>query len=335
MIVSILSLIATLSLDVARNLCNQGLGLGFDTDVAASTSSGSSRFTATPAPVGSTTATPGLPYPPLAIVACTGIAVSPIVITTAYPHGISTRGVGGMSCVIVGITGNLAANNIDADPRSRTIGLPAGIIAVPTGPTTLALYGQDFVSGAIVPIAGSGAYTGGGSIAPALTDGSILIGRDTARENTAPPRIVIIPRKGRYSSRSGSIPFARAEEERRQISQRAIRTEREVWDVMCWGQATPPDPARDYDATKALAHAVIDSAHLLFGATNTDEEGVWLDEKERATQQIKAGHAYTFGLVVAVPVLDNALPYAPSGTVIIPTTRTQTPDGTVETGCMG
>ncbi len=62
---------------------------------------------------------------------------------------------------------------------------------------------------------------------------------------------------------------------------------------------------------------------------------MWLDEKERATQQIKAGHAYTFGLTLAIPVLDNALPFAPGGTVFDPTTRTQTPDGTIETGCSG
>lgn len=326
---SILSLIATLSLDVARVLVNGGAGLGFNATLAGQTSNGSGNFTS------AIDVSTGIPFPPLAIVGCTGNGITPIVVTTAYPHGVSARGVGGMSCVIVGVTGNTAANNIDADPRSRTIGLPAGIIAVPTGPTTLALYGQDFTSGIIVPLVGNGAYAGGGSIAPALTDGSILIGRDTSRENTAPPRIVIVPRKARYSSRSNSIPFARAAEERIQISTRSIRTEREVWDVMCWGQSTPPDPARDYDATLLLAHAVIDSAHLLFGAVVADEDGEWLDEKAKATQQIKAGHAYTFGLVVAVPVLDNPLPYAPAGTVIVPTTRTQTPDGTVEQGCSG
>ncbi len=326
---TLLSNVAILSLDVARVLVGLGYGLGYDTAAAGAATSGVGRYTATLNPA------TGMPFPPLAIVGCTGNTVSPIVITTAYPHGVSSRGVGGMSCIIAGVGGNLAANNIDTDPRSRTIGLPAGVIAVPTGATTLALYGQDPTSGALVALTGSGAYTGGGTVTPALTDGSILLGRDTIREHSSPPRIVMIPRGSKWGARNVGLPFNRTAEHRAQTSQRTLRNETLAFDVACWGQATPPDPARDYDIARALAHAVIDSASLIFGATDTFADGVWDDEKERATQQIKAGHLFTFGIGFAVPVLDNALPYAPGNTVIIPTTKTEVPDGTIETGCSG
>lgn len=326
---NLLSNVAILSIDVTRVLVvSLGMGLGYDTAAAASTNSRVGRFTATIDP------TTSLPYPPLGIVGCTG-AGAPIVITTAYPHGVSSRGVGGMSCIIQGIGGNLAANHLDVDPRSRTIGLPAGVLAKPTGATTLALYGQDPLSGALVPLMGSGTYTSGGTVTPAFTDGSILLGRDTARENSAAPRIIMIPRTSKWGPRSNSIPFDRAAERRAQKSQRSIRTEWVVFDVMCWGQDTPPNPARDYDVVRSLAHAVVDSAHLLFGVTDMLADGVWNDEAERRTQQIKAGHLFTFGLGIAMPVLDNALPYVPPTAEFNSTTETQTPDGVIETGCTG
>ncbi len=312
--VSLYSLVQVLSLDVARVLVGLGYGLGYDTDAAAASGSGVGRFAAG--------------FAALAIVGATN--ATPIVVTTAYPHGVSDRGLGGMSCIISGVLGNTAANNIDADPRSTTIGLHAGILAVPTS----ALYGQDPTSGAVVALAGNGTYTGGGTIVPAFTDGSILLGRDTIREHSAPPRIVMIPTGSAWGPRSNSMPHNRTAEHRAQTLQRSLRTDMETFSVTCWGQASPPNPARDYDVTKALSHAVEESAHLLFGVPHGIAGGVWDDEKERATQQIKAGHLFTFGISIAVPVLDRALAFAPGGTVIVPTTQ-MTADGNTEIGCSG
>lgn len=330
MAVSFAALLAVLSCDVTRGLVNdQGMGLGYDTDLAASTGTG--RFTAT-------LNTSGLPYPALAITNATN--ATPIVVTTQYPHGVSARGqtIGGMACVIAGVTGNTAANNVSTDPNDRTVGQSQGVLAVPLSATTLALYGQDAdpaspTVGRLIPLVGNGVYAGGGTIMPALNDGTILLGRDTVREHSAPPRIVMIPRGvAEWGPRTGGFPNGnRTGERRRQTSQRAIRTEWHVFDVLCWGQSTPPNTATDYDPTAALYRQVIDSAHLL---TGTPEDritgGVWDDEKERATQQIKAGHLFTFSIALAIPDLDTALPFAPSDTVIVPTTRLGS-----EVGCTG
>ncbi len=331
---SLLRNVAILSGDVARVLVGLGLGLGFDTQVAGATSSGVGRYTATPNPA------TGMPFPPLAIIACTGIGV-PIVITTAYPHGVSNRGVGGMSCIISGVTGNTAANNIATNPNDRTVGLNQGVLAVPLTATTLALYGQDQNSegdtpGVLIPLVGDGDYTSGGTVTPALTDGAILLGRDTIREHSSPPRIVMIPRSSKWSAKSVSMPIFRQAEQRSERSQRSDRTEMVAFDVACWGQATPPNPAADYDIARALAHAVITSGTLIFGATEMIGDGVWDDEKERATQQIKAGHLFTFGVSIAMPVLDSALPFVPGSAVFAPTTHMQVPEtGVTELGCSG
>lgn len=332
---SIVLLAAVLSLDTTRVLVENGYGLGYDTDVAAATGS-AGRYTATLAPASSSTATPGQPYPPLAIVDCTGNGVSPIVVTTQYPHGVSSRGIGGMSCIVSGVTGNTAANNVSTAAHDLTIGLKQGVLAIPLSATTLALYGQDAdetsaTVGRIIPLTGNGAYAGGGTITPAFTDGSILLGRDAIRENSAPPRIVMVPRGvPEWGAKSVTIPNGdRTGERRNQIAQRSIRTDWHAFDLHCWGQRIPPNTAYDFDVTLALAHAAHRSAHLLFGDNVRRGPGVWDDEKERATQIIKAGHLFVFGLTLPIPVLDGALPFVPDDGIITYTTQT----ASLEVGC--
>lgn len=323
---SLVSVIAILSIDVTRILVTVwGLGLGYDTDAAvADTRDGLGRFTRTPNP------NTGLPYPPLAIIAATN--ATPIIVTTAHPHGASTRGVGGMSCIISGVLGNAAANNVATDPKDRTVGLNQGVLAVPTGPTTLALYGQD-ATGRIAPIAGNGAYTGGGIVVPAFTDGSILIGRENVREHSAPPRMVMVPRTILDSTRRASMPnfsAARNEERRAQIRRRSIGTDIHLIDVHAWGQSVPPDPAHDFDDTLVLRQAMNSSLVLLAQDASDTNGGTWDDSRERETQHIKAGHLLTFQVTLHVPVLDdpepNGLPFVPDGTTVQTTVQTATPE---------
>ncbi len=323
---SLVSVATLLSLDVTRILVTVfGLGLGYDTDAAAAdTSAGLGRFTLTP------NQSTGLPYPPLAIVGATN--ATPVVVTTAYPHGASLRGIGGMSCVVSGVLGNTAANNIATDPKDRTVGLNQGVLAVPTGPTTLALYGQD-ATGRLVPIAGSGTYTGGGILVPALTDGSILIGLENVREHSAPPRLVLVPRSIASAPRRGSMPnfsVPRNTERQSQIRERSIGTDIHSIDVHAWGQASPPDAAKDFDATLLLRNAVRDALHLLACGTSDTSVGTWDDAKERETQHVKAGHLLTFGIALQVPVLDNpqagGLAFVPSGASMQSTVQTTTPE---------
>lgn len=324
-----LAAVAILSIEVTRALVALGYGLGYNSSVAGVTASGQGSFTSQINPATS------LPWPPLAIVGCTGAAV-PVVITTAFPHGVSLRGIGGMSCIVSGILGNLAANNIDTDPRSRTKGLPAGILAVPTSTTTLALYGQDFdasspTAGALIPIVGSGAYTGGGTIVPALTDGSILIGRENTREHSAPPRVVLVPKSVERLPRRASLPNpARNADRQTEIRQRSIGTDAHVMVAHCWGQATPPDPAQDFVLTNLLGEAIRAALHDLAEGTSDVRAGEWDDQKERETQHIKAGHLLTFGMSIHVPVLDNpiagGLPFVPPGSAMRTTVQTPTPE---------
>ncbi len=239
--------------------------------------------------------------------------------------------------MIAGVTGNTAALAIDADPQSRTVGLPQGVLAVPLTATTLALYAQNTVPGTatygqLVATTGNGAWTGGGTITPALTDGSVLIGRPTTREHSAAPRICFVPksitpRQGKPSSPNYG---ARNGERQALIRQRTIAIDVHGLEVHAWGEATPPDPAQDYQATQALRDCVQSAVYDLLSDAGDTQGGTWDDEKERATQLIKTGHLLTFGISISVPVTDNpmagGLPFVPAGTAFVTTVQSPTPE---------
>ncbi len=324
---SLVFIAAVLSLDVTRQLVSLGLGLGYDADTAAA--AGTGRFTnlVRPAPVGT-------PYPPLAITGCTGSGV-PIVITTQYPHGapVPTRGIGGIACIVSGVLGNTAANNVATDPNDRTVGLNQGVLAVPVTATTLALYGQDqdpasATVGRLIPLVGNGAWTGGGTVVPALTDGQILLGLENVREHSAPPRIVLVPRTvGDWGVVSAGIPNGNRTAERlAERSQRRTRTKALGCDVHIWGQRQPPDAAYDFDICNAMQDRLVDSAYLLFGQQEDPGGGVWDDQKARDLQFIKAGHLLTFQWRIVVPVTDNALSFVPPGATLESVIQTSTPE---------
>ncbi len=320
-----LSSIVLLSLEITRALVVLGYGLGYDAAAAGASASGAGRFASG--------------YAPLAIVGCTGNGVSPIVITTAYPHGVSGRAsaCGGLSCVIAGVTGNTAALAIDADPQSRTVGLPQGVLGVPLSPTTLALYAQNTVPGTatygqLVATVGNGAWAGGGTVTPALTDGSVLIGRPTTREHSAAPRICFLPKSIAPRQGKPSSPDYRTRNAERRvlIQQRTIAIDVHNFEVHAWGEATPPDPAQDYMATQALRDCVQSAVYDLLSDAGDTQGGAWDDEKERATQQIKSGHLLTFGVSISVPVTDNpllgGLPFVPAGTTFSTVVQSPTPE---------
>lgn len=325
---SLVFLTAVLSLETTRQLVAAGYGLGYDTEAAAAdTTAGVGRFTNMVRP--STSA----PFPSLSITACTGNGVSPIVITTAYPHGVSSRGIGGMSCIVSGVTGNTAANNLAVDPNNRTVGLPEGVLAVPMTSTALALYGQDqdpasLTVGRIVPLVGNGAWAGGGTVVPALTDGSILMGRENVREHSAPPRIVMVPRAiGGWGMVPAAIPNGNRTAERlAERSQRRTRSKGITFDVHIWGQRQPPDAAYDFDICNVMQDAIVDGAWLLNATQEDPGPGIWDDQGERQTQYIKAGHLLTFSMNFIVPVTDNALPFVPPGSTLQSVIQTTTPE---------
>lgn len=284
----IVDLVAAISLDVARGLVAAGYGLA-----------------------------------PLAIIDATN--TTPIVIATASAHGY----VKPAHVVISGVLGNAAANNLDGIVQSFTVGQNLAVIATPIDDTHLSLSAPDQATGIVAALAGSGAYTSGGTMTPALVDGRILLGREHIAEQSSPPRIVFIPVRSKFGAKSvsGHRQVAPSAERQRQLQQRSIATEKVVFEIHAWGQATPPDPDLDFDATQVLYQQVIQSVHLLTAGAYELVDGAWSDQVATATQLLKAGHEHVFGIAIATPVMDAAQPFVPAGTSAVQTTQLQPADG--------
>lgn len=297
----IVSLVAMISLDVTRGLVAAGYGLGFD----------GTRFV-----VGASQ---------LDVAGATN--ANPIVITTAQPHTVQRTA----HAVIAGVLGNTAANN--ADER----GYPQAVLATRVDDTRLELRTVQRPTGQIVTLAGNGAYTSGGTFTPAMTDLGILLGREHISEQSAPPRIVMIPVGSKWGPKSvyhGAS--ANTAERERQNQQRSIATEKVVFEVHTWGEADPPDPDNDFDATQVLYQQVIQSIHALTAGTYELLDGAWPGQLPNATQLVRAGHEHVFRVAIGTPILDVLLPYAPSDVAALPTTNYQPPGSeTSEQGCSG
>lgn len=312
----LIDLVDLISLDVTRGLVQQGLGLGFD----------GRRFTRTGSPSA------------LAITNATN--ATPIVLTCAQPHTIPLTRDGApnaLHAVVAGVEGNTAANAVDTDPRSRTRGINRGVCLTPISATEFEMSVPDPTTGLLAPIAGSGTYTIGGTITPALTEGRILFGREHARfEQSAPPWLAFVPAASVWGPRAvahGAVGFT--EELHDELEQRSLGTELVVLELHTWGAAFPPYPRADFDITQRLYQQVIQSVHLLCpGAYQLLDKGVWDDQKERATQIIKYGHYHVMTIGFATPILEFAMPFVETPIAIEATTLLQPLDGSSpEVGC--
>ncbi len=231
---------------------------------------------------------------------------TPIVLTTSVAHGLPPRGV---HVVVTGVAGNEAANNVDDDGVTHD-----AWVAVPTSATELALYSIDGASGALTESTGDGVYTSGGTVYQAFTDGQILLGRQHIFEQSAPPRIVFIPRSSGFGPKSvaSRMTAGAAEEIARQQAQRSIGTDKKTFEVHVWGAAAAPDPDDDFDATEVLYQQVLRTCHLIASGIYDFGDGQWADQQPSASQNLKAGHEFVFTVALATPVLDKLLPRAPS-----------------------
>jgi hypothetical protein len=264
----------------------------------------------------------------LAIIGATN--TTPIVLETSAPHNYLRP----THVIVAGVTGNAAANGINA------LGVAQGLVATPIDATHVALSAVDEASGYVAPLAGSGAYTGGGTVTHALTDGAILVGHEHIFEQSSPPRIVVVPTGSRFSAKSAynrrQIGGPPTPELLREWAQRTIATDRILLDVHCWGQSIPPNPARDYDATQVIYQQVIQSTHLLTAGTYELGDGRWPSATDTTSQLVVAGREYVFSIGLGTPVLDRALDFVPSGTAADPTTILQPSDGSPsEVSCTG
>lgn len=168
---------------------------------------------------------------------------------------------------------------------------------------------------------------------PPLTDGKVLLGRQRVLENSAPPRVVFIPMASKFGPKSASNQSDSSTvsnpnaEQLAQWAQRSIMTDKIIFEVQVWGQASPPDSDLDFDATQNLYDIVIQSVYAMSVGRSTIIDGRWVDQAVSETQVDKSGHVYVFGVEIETPVLDNLLGYLPPLTVMSGTAKIQPADG--------
>jgi hypothetical protein len=248
-----------------------------------------------------------------------------------------------MHAIVGGVLGNTAANAVDTEPLSRTVGLSLGVALVPLSATTFAMYLPSSSTGALAPLAGNGTYAGGGTITPGLTAGQILLGRDHTRFELspagAPPFIAFVPAPSgvKFNARAPAHGAVRLTGElANQIKYRALWTEWTLFEVHTWGAAYPPDSKLDFDVTQRLYQQVIQSVHLLCSGDYRLDEGSWDDQAPKATQLVKLGHYNVMRIALGTPVLEFAMPFVVPPITLSPTTYFQPPDGSApEVGCQG
>lgn len=332
----IVDLFRLISLDVTRGLVvDQNLGLGFKSVGAGA----GSCFTNTPA-------THGGPAPAhLAIVGASN--TTPIILTTAQPHGIPLLRKTGypneIHAIVRGVLGNTAANVVDANPTSRTIGQNLAAVLVPTGASTLAMYAvTDYTTGLITPVAGNGAYAGGGTITPALTAGQILVGREHCRYENAisgtPPSINVVVTGNEFAApgdrRVAHGAFGITAEYRNEKKYRAIGQDKLLVEVHSYGAADHPDPLYDLDAVQRLYQQFLQSVHLIAGESFIDRAGVFSDQAPRETQLLKLGHYHVATVAISTPLLEFGMPFVPTPITPAAITYMQLDDGSLpEVGC--
>jgi hypothetical protein len=265
----------------------------------------------------------------LAVVAATN--ASPIIITTATAHGIQPGAPLAHHLVVSGVGGNTAANNLDADGVTNDAWVAVGV-----DDTSFALYSMNPATGALVASAGNGAYTSGGIVRRALTDGRILLGRQHVYEQSAPPRLVFIPRSSEFGPKAvysrSNVVGAPSDEQLLQAQQRSIATDKKVFEVHAWGAGQSSDPDEDFDETEVLYQQVCRSVHLCLPGSYSLGGGQWSDQMPTATQMAKDGHEFVFSVALATPILDRALSYAPSDVGAQSTVYLQPADGSPPEG---
>jgi hypothetical protein len=250
---------------------------------------------------------------------------SPAVVTTTDAHGLLT----GAVAKIADVLGSTGVNGL-----WRVTGL---------SPTAFS-----------VPVAAGGAYAGGGTVRPfgavrgiveaisehvvavlaakslpPLVDGKVLLGRQHLFEASSPPRVVFIPIDGDCVIGESRVVSAGGDTMRLQNIERALGAQEIHFEVHVWGQADPPDPDDDFDATKELADQVLRTSALAApGSVRAFRVGpMWPDQAASATQLVKAGHEVVFGLAFSTTLLDESLLYVPTGTTANPTFGLIPPQG--------
>jgi hypothetical protein len=237
---------------------------------------------------------------------------TPINVTTSTPHKVAP-GVK-MHAVISGVSGNTAANGVwelaFVDESTFSLGTYSPV-------------------GNPVASVGNGTYASGGTIATALDQGRILLGRKFLSTQGTPPQVVFVPSTaptfdlvplGGVTDPLSTLPPTITQMTPEQIAmteQPPLLTDHSRFEVTVWGAATPADPDfADYDFTRALRDQVIASCiNLISSPMCKILGGVWASQQEGEKQAAwdSLGQKYKMLVEIMVPVVDNPFSFVPSG----------------------
>jgi hypothetical protein len=249
-----------------------------------------------------------------AISVVSATVTTPIVVTLANPPSINQA----IHVVVDGCTGMTEANGT--------------WILTPTAPgastytlTTYFSASQNQYVNQIQNSVGVNAYTGGGTVTTALTDGRIVLGEQHRSELSSAPRIIFsIPTFVFFGSSTndrrqgggrtnqvagqGQTPEQLLEQQARMVGGKRWR-----FDVTCWGQAaapaapTFPNPDLDFDSAEFLFDQVARTCFYLLEGNYDFGPGRFIDEQPSKTQMTKAGRKLSVSLTIDTPVLDYIL----------------------------
>lgn len=191
--------------------------------------------------------------------------------------------------------------------------------------------------------------------APDGTDGKILIGRQAQYEQSAPPRVLMVPIGS--PAFGGALAYSskpiNSDEARKQRAQRPIMTEYQRFEFRCWGTSNSTDPLDvrddDFTMTEALYEMLIQSmaapaiedntGPAVLGPMTKDgwqvEAGAWTDATFGAPQNIVYGREFVFTIRIAKPILDRLYEFAPADVKPQATTNLTIPSGASDVGCGG
>lgn len=249
---------------------------------------------------------------------------SPMVVTTATPHGLTT----GQWVTIFGCLGNQLAvyPNVSAGPPNAPafqLSINGAWQIIVTSPTTFTVWDGVNLSGAspvgVTASTSNGTYTTGGAVYTGpLVDGHILLGKQHLGEGSSPPRIVFVFKrsewgdKGMYSPATAAVqPSDRAY----QSLARSLVSEVYVIEVHVWGAAVPADPeGGDKDATQLIYQQLIRSLDLMVRGAWDVSPGAFTREQPGQTALQTFGEEFVFQFKVGTPLPELVLEFVQPNT---------------------
>lgn len=260
---------------------------------------------------------------------------SPIVLTVADGDlgTIDPREGREIHIVVAGVLGNTAANKLDVKNQRNE-----AWVGVITSPTTIALYDLDNSTGALVASTGNGAYTSGGTISKAFTDGRILLGFEHVEEASFPPRMIMVPKRCTFGPKSTATSYTAAAfsdgEPERMRTDGAFRTVTWLYEVHVWGIAWTASERtrlkRSFGSCELLMAQLIRSAQDRCAGCYELGAGGMPGQHLDGPQRVKSGHELIFQIGLSAPITREPLLLSPADTTVDAVLSIQVAGGTPE-----